>query len=185
MRAGLFLIPESRKDSGLLLNRSVIENVTISSLRDCSRWSFVLPRRQRRAATDVTANLNVRAPRMTAPVWSLSGGNQQKILFGRALLSQPRLLIADEPTRGVDVGSRRAIYEVIAAQAEAGLGVLVISSDIEEVLGLAHRVLVMRGGRLVAELTGAAMNEHEVLKAAFSEPTDNDQTAPRAPKATP
>lgn len=177
LAAGMFLIPESRKDSGLLLNRSVVENVTVASMRDCSRWSFVRARRQRRGAADVTKNLNVRTP-LNAPVWTLSGGNQQKILFARALMTNPQLLIADEPTRGVDVGSRRAIYEVIADQARAGLGVLVISSDIEEVLGLAHRVLVMRGGRLVAELTGAAMTEHDVLKAAFSEQPDGDTDLP-------
>jgi simple sugar transport system ATP-binding protein/ribose transport system ATP-binding protein len=102
-------------------------------------------------------------------VWSLSGGNQQKVLFARGLLRTPRLLIADEPTRGVDVGSRRAIYDLIAEQARAGLGVLVISSDFEELVGLAHRVLVMRGGRIVAELTGDRMTEHEILTAAFTE----------------
>jgi simple sugar transport system ATP-binding protein/ribose transport system ATP-binding protein len=85
------------------------------------------------------------------------------------MLRGPRVLIADEPTRGVDVGSRRAIYDLIVEHAAAGLGVLVISSDFEELVGLAHRVLVMRGGRIVAELTGDHINEHEILTAAFSE----------------
>jgi simple sugar transport system ATP-binding protein/ribose transport system ATP-binding protein len=98
-------------------------------------------------------------------------------MFARALQRPRRLLIADEPTRGVDVGSRRAIYDLIAHQARAGVGVLVISSDVEEVLGLAHRVLVIRGGKVVAELEGDEMTEENVLTAAFAEGADD-------PKAT-
>ncbi len=169
LHAGMFLIPESRKQSGLLPNRSLAENLTLSTLGDTGRFGFVNGRRQRRDAFTVANQVGIRAPHLSSPVWTLSGGNQQKVLFGRGLLKQPRLLIADEPTRGVDVGSRRAIYDLIVAQAAAGLAVLLISSDIEEVLGLSHRVLVMRGGRVVAELTGERMVEHEVLTAAFRE----------------
>src|SRR5690606_36207301 len=100
---------------------------------------------------------------------SLSGGNQQKVLFARAQQRPRRVLIADEPTRGVDVGSRRAIYDLIAARASEGIGVLVISSDVEEVIGLSHRVLVVRGGRIVYELVGHRMTEQNVLHAAFTE----------------
>jgi rhamnose transport system ATP-binding protein len=169
LRAGMFLIPESRKHSGLLPNRSLAENLTLSTLGETGRLGFVNARRQRRDAFTVAKQVGIRAPHMSSPVSTLSGGNQQKVLFGRGLLKQPRLLIADEPTRGVDVGSRRAIYDLIVAQAAAGLAVLLISSDVEEVLGLAHRVLVMRAGRIVAELTGERMVEHEVLTAAFRE----------------
>jgi simple sugar transport system ATP-binding protein/ribose transport system ATP-binding protein len=108
-----------------------------------------------------------------APIAGLSGGNQQKALFARALLCSPSVLLADEPTRGVDVGSRRAIYDLIVEQARAGVGVVVISSDVEEVLGLAHRVVVMRGGRVVAELSGERMTEANVLHAAFAEKDAN------------
>jgi simple sugar transport system ATP-binding protein/ribose transport system ATP-binding protein len=107
------------------------------------------------------------------PVSALSGGNQQKVLFGRALQRARRVLIADEPTRGVDVGSRRAIYDLIVEQAAQGLGVLVISSDVEEVLGLAHRVLVVRGGTIVGEFTGEAMTEENIITAAFADPITN------------
>ncbi len=169
LRRGVFLIPESRKDSGLLLNRSVTENVTLSALGGCSRFGLVRPRQQRRATAELAQRLTIRMAHLHAPASTLSGGNQQKLLFARGMLSRPQLLIADEPTRGVDVGARRAIYDLIAEQARAGLGVIVISSDIEEVLGLAHRVLVMRAGRITAELAGDRMTEHEVLKAAFSE----------------
>ena len=105
------------------------------------------------------------------PVSALSGGNQQKVLFARALQRPRRVLIADEPTRGVDIGSRRAIYDLLAEQAARGVGVIVISSDVEEVLGLAHRVLVIRGGRVVAELTGERMTEQNVIGSAFADTT--------------
>jgi simple sugar transport system ATP-binding protein/ribose transport system ATP-binding protein len=101
-------------------------------------------------------------------VLALSGGNQQKSLFARSLLCRPTVLIADEPTRGVDVGAKRAIYELVVELAGEGLGVLLISSEIEEILGLAHRVLVMRGGRVVAELDEETMSEASILGAAFA-----------------
>ena len=103
-------------------------------------------------------------------VSALSGGNQQKVLFARALQRARKVLIADEPTRGVDVGSRRAIYDLIVEQAAQGIGVLVISSDVEEVLGLAHRILVVRGGRVVAEFSGKTMTEENIITAAFADP---------------
>ena len=98
---------------------------------------------------------------------ALSGGNQQKLLFARSLLRDPLVLIADEPTRGVDVGAKRAIYELLASLTGRGLGVLLISSDVEEILGLAHRVLVMRAGQIAAEFTGEAATEAAILGAAF------------------
>ena len=98
---------------------------------------------------------DVRGARYRAPVRTLSGGNQQKVLFARMLLGEPRLMLADEPTRGVDVGAKRAIYELLVdLAAEAGMAIVLISSELEEILGLAHRVIVMRAGRLVAELEG-------------------------------
>jgi rhamnose transport system ATP-binding protein len=98
---------------------------------------------------------------------ALSGGNQQKLLFARMLLRTPQVLIADEPTRGVDVGAKRAIYELLASLAGDGMAVLLISSDVEEILGLAHRVLVMRQGRIAAELAGEQLTEAAILAAAF------------------
>ncbi len=100
---------------------------------------------------------------------ALSGGNQQKVLFARMLMCGPRVLIADEPTRGVDVGAKRAIYDLLVGLAADGMGVLLISSEVEEILGLAHRVLVMSRGRIVTELRGEEMTESAILSAAFSE----------------
>jgi ABC-type sugar transport system ATPase subunit len=167
MRAGLAMIPESRKEQGLLLGRSVSENVTLSSLAQLSRAGMVRPRPERRAVRDMLARVDVRGGGQAVVASELSGGNQQKLLFARSLLRDPRVLIADEPTRGVDVGAKRAIYELLASLTESGLSVLLISSDVEEILGLAHRVLVMRAGRVVAELTGDEATEAAIIGAAF------------------
>ena len=167
LRSGLAMIPESRKEQGLLLDRPVTENVTLSSLAQVCRAGMVRRGAERRTVRQTLTRVDVRGASPGAPAAALSGGNQQKLLFGRSLLRDPRVLIADEPTRGVDVGAKRAIYELLATLTGRGLGVLLISSDVEEILGLAHRVLVMRGGRVAAELTGDGMTEAAILGAAF------------------
>lgn len=163
------MIPESRKDSGLLLGRSIQENITLSSLENMSKWGWILSSRESKITKQALELVKVKSAGVRQKVSALSGGNQQKVLFARMLLNSPRVLIADEPTRGVDVGSKRAIYDLLTDLAKDGLGIIVISSDLEEVLGLAHRVIVMRQGRIVTELTGRAMNEQAVLEAAFAE----------------
>jgi ABC-type sugar transport system ATPase subunit len=167
MRAGLAMIPESRKEQGLLPGRSVVENVTLSSLAQISRAGIVRRRPERRAVRDMLTKVDVRGGGQAVAASALSGGNQQKLLFARSLLRDPLVLIADEPTRGVDVGAKRAIYELLASLTGRGLGVLLISSDVEEILGLAHRVLVMRAGQIAAEFTGDAATEAAILGAAF------------------
>ena len=170
LRAGLAMIPESRKEQGLMLGRPIAENVSLASLTRLSHLGLVRRRAERQAVTGVLGQVGVRVPAQAAPVSTLSGGNQQKALFARILLRGPRVLVADEPTRGVDVGAKRAIYELLTSLAAQGLGVLLISSDAEEILGLAHRVLVMRAGRIAAELCGEAMTEAAILAAAFGAP---------------
>jgi ABC-type sugar transport system ATPase subunit len=168
------MIPESRKEDGLLPGRSVTENVSLASLDGVSRYGFVRRGAERRRTREALERWTVRADGPGARVSSLSGGNQQKLLFARVLLCGPKVLVADEPTRGVDVGAKRALYDLLVSLADEGLGVLLISSELEEVLGLAHRVLVMRGGRIVSELGGEQMTESGVLAAAF------EASAPRS-----
>ena len=167
MRSGVLMIPESRKEQGLLLGRPVRENVSLSTLAKVSRLGLVQPGPERRTVRDMLTRVDARGGGQSVPASSLSGGNQQKLLFARSLLSNPTVLIADEPTRGVDVGAKRAIYELLTTLTADGLGVLLISSDVEEILGLAHRVLVMRGGRVVTELAGENATEAAILGAAF------------------
>ena len=166
---GVAMIPESRRDQGLIYGRSVVENVTLARLGELSRLGVVNRRAERRSAARILDRCQVRGPGHAALVGALSGGNQQKVLFARMLLGEPRVLLADEPTRGVDVGAKRAIYELLVSLAEGGMGIVLISSELEEILGLAHRVLVMRAGRLVAELEGEAMTEAAILTAAFAD----------------
>jgi simple sugar transport system ATP-binding protein/ribose transport system ATP-binding protein len=168
LRDGLAMLPESRKEAGLVFGRSVVENVSLSSLRSVSRAGIVNRRAERAAAGRILEGWALKAG-SDAPVSSLSGGNQQKVLFARMLMCSPSVLIADEPTRGVDVGAKRAIYDLLVSLAERGMGVLLISSEIEELLGLAHRVLVMRAGRVVTELGEGEMTESAILAAAFAE----------------
>jgi ribose transport system ATP-binding protein len=167
LRAGVAFIPESRKDEGLLAGRPVRENASLASLRSLARLGFVPRREERRRVAEVLERTDIRAGG-EQPASTLSGGNQQKLLFARMLLAGPRLLIADEPTRGVDVGAKRQIYDLLAELAASGVGILLVSSEIEEVIGMAHRVLVIRAGRIAAELRGEAITEAAILEAAFA-----------------
>ena len=163
IRAGMGLAPEERKSQGLLLFEPVYRNVSVSSLKRFSRGGFINAGRERAEAAKITAELDVRPPDPRRVVRTLSGGNQQKVVLARWLLRGCRLLILDEPTRGVDVGARTEIYRLIRELADSGVGVLLVSSEIPEVLGLADRVLVLREGRVVHEGDAHEIDESRVL----------------------
>jgi ABC-type sugar transport system ATPase subunit len=165
--SGIAMLPESRKEQGLFMDLAVRENATAAILPSLSPGGIVNTARERTAAQQAVTDLDVRTRSIEAPVINLSGGNQQKVLFAKWLLLQPRILLADEPTRGVDVGAKRQIYELLVRLASEGMGVLLISSEIEEVLGLSHRVLVLRTGRIVAEFSGGEATKDAVMSAAF------------------
>jgi ABC-type sugar transport system ATPase subunit len=167
VRHGIGFVPESRKDDGLVMLRSVRENISLPTLARRSHAGFVSAHDEEAAVDDVIGRLGVHTAGREAAVATLSGGNQQKVLFGKWLLDRPRVLLVDEPTRGVDVGAKRAIYELMRELADGGMAMLVISSELEEVLGLADRVVVMHRGRVTAELDGAQATEEAVLHAAF------------------
>ena len=167
MAAGLAFLPESRKDDGLFLGLSLAANTTFADLRSvASRFGVLRLALERRKTSSLLKLTSVEPPVPSAKVASLSGGNQQKVLFARWLFRNPRVLILDEPTRGVDVAARAAIHRLINNLAAEGTAVLLISSEIEEVLGLAHRVLVMRRGSIVREF-GADPPMEAVMEAAF------------------
>jgi len=169
MKAGLVMVPESRKDHGLVLSRTVRDNVALPHLRAVSRLGFVARDQQARLLHEVLPKVGLDEKRIDSPVGQLSGGNQQKVMFARWLCQRPEVFLADEPTRGVDVGARTAIYQLMRDVADEGAGVLFVSSDNEEVVGLADRVLVMRAGRIVGELRGDAINEDAVLTLMFQD----------------
>jgi ABC-type sugar transport system ATPase subunit len=168
IRRGVVMLPEDRKRQGLLMLRSLVDNVTLPHLGDLSSAGVMALRSERKRTSELISRLDVRTRSNNARVNTLSGGNQQKVLFAKWLFRRPRVFILDEPTRGVDVGAKLAIYELIHSLAAEGIAVLLISSEHEEVLGLAHRVLVMRAGRIVAEFDRQTMSEEAVLRAAFA-----------------
>lgn len=172
IQIGIAMLPESRKDQGLLLRRSIIENVTLPHLREVTRKGIIAGKKERNEVATLLKRLDVRASYLGAPIYTLSGGNQQKVLFGKWLFKPPRLLLADEPTRGIDVGAKRAIYELIASLARDGMAVVLISSELEEVIELSHRILAIRNGRIVSEFDGHHAKMDEILRACFDE-TEN------------
>ncbi|MFG2830193.1 sugar ABC transporter ATP-binding protein [Streptomyces sp. NPDC048434] len=169
VRAGLGLAPEERKSQALLLLESVSRNVSVSSLARFARAGWLDRAAERSATRSATRGLSLRPDEPDRPVRTLSGGNQQKVVLARWLLRGCRVLLLDEPTRGVDVGARAELYAVIRQLADDGLAVLLVSSELPEVLGLADRVLVLREGRVVHEATSGSLDEHRVLDLVMAE----------------
>ncbi len=170
IQRGLYMLPESRKDQGLLLKQSVQLNITLPHLHEVSGLGGVINRqRELNGIGDLIKALDIRVGSPTTRIRNLSGGNQQKALFGKWLFKRPKVLMIDEPTRGIDVGAKQAIYELIVQLAREGMALLVVSSEIEEVLGLCHRVVVMRSGQLVSELKekDGTLTEDNIIRAAF------------------
>ncbi|WP_250302712.1 sugar ABC transporter ATP-binding protein [Streptomyces sp. NBC_01267] len=163
VRAGIGLAPEERKAQALLMLESVTRNVSVSSMSRFSRAGWLDRGAERRAAQAATRELHLRPDNPDARVRTLSGGNQQKAVLARWLLRGCRVLLLDEPTRGVDVGARAELYAVIRRLADEGLAVLLVSSEVPEVLGLADRVLVLREGRVVHAADAGELDEHRVL----------------------
>jgi L-arabinose transport system ATP-binding protein len=166
--AGIALAPEDRKQEGLVLGASVSDNVNLSCRRHYSRWGFARDiSRERATAVSYIQRLSIKTPDADTPVANLSGGNQQKIVLARYLAEQIEVFVLDEPTRGVDVGARKQIYDLLYELAEAGKTLLVISSDIAEVAGISDRVLVMRSGRLVGDLPRAEVSAEKLVRLAL------------------
>ncbi|CAB4913838.1 unannotated protein [freshwater metagenome] len=161
--AGVGLAPEERKSQALLLGEPIYRNITVSSLSRFARAGFLSGKAERAAAREQTDALDLRPVDVDREVRTLSGGNQQKVVLARWLLRDCRVLLLDEPTRGVDVGARSEIYALIRALADRGVAVVLVSSEIPEVLGLADRVLVLADGRVLADEPATALDEHRVL----------------------
>ncbi len=158
------LVPEDRQRQGLVLMMSGRANFSLVILEQLRRRLFLDQRRERRLAQDFFGRLDVRAASIEAPVASLSGGNQQKVVLAKWLACRLKVLIVDEPTRGVDVGAKAAIHALIDELARAGLGILLLSSELPELLNLSTRILVLRAGRLAGELPRAAATQENLLR---------------------
>lgn len=170
MSAGIAMIPEARREQGLLMTRSVRENVSLASLSRIVRLGFVRRRREQDLVTEMMTALDLRGGGIEREVRTFSGGNQQKVLFARWLMRSPAVLIADEPTRGIDIGAKVQIHRLLCRLASEGMAVLLISSEIEEVMALSHRLYVFRHGAIVAHFERGSASREEVLTAAVADP---------------
>jgi ribose transport system ATP-binding protein len=166
VEAGIGMVPEDRKVQSLLPAHSVRWNVTITTLRRISRRGVLRPRADKEHAAGIVKDLRVRLHTQEQLISHLSGGNQQKAVFGRWLAAEPKLLLLDEPTRGVDVGAKAEIYGLIDAAAEKGLAVLVASSELEELMWICHRIVVMAHGRVVADISRDRFGKEAIMTAA-------------------
>ncbi len=163
LRAGVAMLGEERGRDGLVLPASILDNLTLASLGRLSRLGVLQRRRQETVAGEQVRDLDIRPPQLRRSVRALSGGNQQKVVFGKWLIHGARIQILDEPTRGVDIATKVQIYRIIAGLADEGLGVLLISSDLPEIIGMSDRIVVMRQGHVVGEVAGDAATEERLL----------------------
>lgn len=174
-RLGIDLVPEDRKGQGLLLNRSVRENIGIGSLASRARFGVIDGRRDRLEVAELARRVDLRHRDEKQLVGTLSGGNQQKVLLARTLAAGSRILLFDEPTRGVDVGGKREIWQLIRGLADDGAAVMLISSEIEEIVTVSDRVMVMRGGTVAAHLEGDDITEGKISEAALLQTVGGDR----------
>ncbi len=163
---GIYLVPEDRKSSGLLLDTSIAENISLPDLKSYLRFWLVNTAREAENALHQRDRLKIRTPDVTTSVGTLSGGNQQKVVLAKWLSMRPKVLIFDEPTRGVDVGAKQEIYDMLRRLTDAGVAILMISSDMEEVIGVSDRIAVMHEGAISGFLDRSQFSEHNVLQLA-------------------
>ena len=165
--AGIALAPEDRKADGLLLGMSVAENVSLVYLEGVTRFGFLRPARELELAGHYVERLGVKTPSLAQPVRNLSGGNQQKVVLAKWLATTPKVLLLDEPTRGIDINAKKEIYALVDELAKRGLGVVLVSSELPEILAVANRILVLAEGRVTREFQRGEATEENVLHAAL------------------
>lgn len=164
---GLALCPEDRKDEGIVGERSVKENISVSILKKIIKYLMLDKRREVNLAEDSVKKFNIRTPHINKKIIELSGGNQQKVILARWIATNPKVLILDEPTKGIDVGAKSEIYKMICALAKEGIGVIVISSELPEVMGLCDRVIVMCSGKITGQVMRGEAKEEDILQLAM------------------
>lgn len=164
IRAGIALVTEDRKEEGLLLEQSIRDNLSLPNMKKLSSSAFINPRKEKELADSTIKKLGVKTSNAEKAVGSLSGGNQQKVVIGKWLANHPQVLILDEPTRGVDIGAKKEIYDLMNQLASQGVAILMISSELPEVLGMSDRILVMHEGRISGELTREQANQENIMR---------------------
>jgi len=176
--ARLAMAPEDRKLEGLILFMSVVENCSLACLQRITRFGFLQTARERRLVEKIIDRLGVKTPSIHEKVRNLSGGNQQKVVLSKWLATEPKVLLLDEPTRGIDLGAKREIYSLISELAQSGLAIVLVSSEMPEILALADRILVVAEGRIAAEFNRQEATEETMLLAALPKETERLQAEP-------
>ncbi|MEC7856318.1 MAG: sugar ABC transporter ATP-binding protein, partial [Verrucomicrobiota bacterium] len=167
IKAGIYLAPEDRKRTGLITEFDIIKNVSLASLKNYSnRIGLIDSESEETTASNQINKLNIKTPSADTPVINLSGGNQQKVVLGKWLSMNPKLIIFDEPTRGIDVGAKAEIYKLMRKLADKGVAILMISSDMEEVLGISDRIAVMHEGKITGILDREKFSEENIMNLA-------------------
>ena len=164
---GIAYVPEDRRRHGVILEMATSANITLATLRAHSRFRLLDSGRERATAWQFVRRLGIKTPSLEAPVGNLSGGNQQKVALARWLAAKPAVLILDEPTQGVDVGAKAEIHRLMSELAGDGLAILMISSELPEILGMSDRIAVMHGGTIVGVLDHAGTTQEEILELAL------------------
>lgn len=166
IKAGLAYVSEDRKRYGLILGMDITKNTTLTALNKVMKWKIIDPAHEVRSASDITNKMKLKSPNLEAQVGKLSGGNQQKVVLSKWLMNNPKVLILDEPTRGIDVGAKYEIYKIINELVKQGVGVVIISSELPEVLGMSDRILVMAEGTITGEFLRKDATQEKIMTCA-------------------
>jgi len=178
MKLGIAYVPEDRQQHGLVLPMNITHNVTLPILEEYTRLGWLNQQREANVASEMSNKLEVRAAGLWQKARELSGGNQQKVVLAKWLSVRPRILILDEPTRGIDVGAKAEVHALMSRLAETGIGILMISSELPEVLGMSDRIIVMCEGRLTGEFERSEATQEKVMTAAVARDKITPETAP-------
>ena len=168
IHAGIGFCTEDRKKEGLMLRLSILLNMTLVEISKFAKLGFVSRKKQEKASAEYVKSMSIKTPSVDQLVGNLSGGNQQKVVLAKWLMIEPKVLIVDEPTRGIDVGSKAEIYGLLCALAQKGVSIIVVSSEIEEIMGICDRVITICEGRQTAEFPIKDLDRQKVLSAAIS-----------------
>jgi ribose transport system ATP-binding protein len=179
---GMALIPEDRKNEGLMLPMTVRENLSFAAVEGFSRFGVINTKAEETAIDEVVKLLRIQSDGIDGPVASLSGGNQQKVVIGKWLMTKPRIILLNDPTRGIDVGTKQELYQLLRRLAEGGAAIVFYSTDYDELVGCCDRVLVLYNGKVARALEGVELNERNLVTAALNLPPTAPQVAALAPE---
>ena len=165
---GFFLVPEDRQSSGLIQTLDICKNASIASMKSYRNGPFLNSSAEEKAVDGEIDEIHIKVADKKLPILSLSGGNQQKVVIAKGLLTKPEVLLLDEPSRGIDIGAKTEVFEIVHQLAEQGLSLIVVSSELKEIMAIADRIYVLSNGKVTGELEGDAINEDTLVRASYA-----------------